>query len=174
MTRTHLGVALLLAAIGLGAAACDEHNKSGVVSADRTGTLGEPVPRGRPDQAMLDRCGPGATTDAGDTEILRHPYLQATGPTSTSLVWTARSGAEGVRVLVTRPDGEGVISAAVEADASARPKNATQLVARLEGLEPSTLYCWSISRGETVLVEPTGFRTAPPVGSTDDVSFLVF
>jgi 3',5'-cyclic AMP phosphodiesterase CpdA len=80
------------------------------------------------------------------------------------------TAAGSVTVDLKRPDGTPVRSALAAKDSSARPSGAWQGMARLDGLEPSTLYCYSL-RG---LTRPAGFVTAPAPGSGAPVRFVVF
>jgi 3',5'-cyclic AMP phosphodiesterase CpdA len=60
-------------------------------------------------------------------------------------------------------------------DATAHPQGAQQLVARLEGLEPSTVYCYQIlGADDEVVVDLTGFRTAPEAGADETTRFIAF
>jgi acid phosphatase type 7 len=140
------------------------------LSAEKTGDLRHVLKvRQRPDEDQRAQCGDGAVTVPGSKALPRRPYLQQV--TASSALIAFRSTAPGVTVDVARPDGSVVASVEAKEDASApRTDGAWQGVAGIEGLEPSTLYCYSL-RG---LTQAAGFRTAPAAGSGEVVRFVAF
>ena len=175
--------AICCAALGSG---CPE--MLGDLAANETGDVSHPATRGSPDRELLDACGHGWATEAGRQKVQRHPYLQQVTDRSATVVWT--SGASGTpRVDLFRAGGPQtladspnsvdarkppVASAAAAHDLSARPEGAQQLMVRLDGLEPDTIYCYSVHQDGELLVEPAGFRTAPAAGSARPVRFIAW
>ncbi len=144
-----------------------------LLSATSTGdlSLGK-LPRQTFDVRQTAACGPGGTTPAGDAGLMRMPYLQQVTSKSAQVLWTTDATAA-CRVRLRGPDGV-EREVAAEVDASASPKGARQLVARLDGLEPATAYCYELVCGDEPWVAPTGFLTAPSPGpSAEPVRFAV-
>jgi acid phosphatase type 7 len=168
--RKYLSFALLtaVAAIPMGYAACG--SPAAKLAADKNGDLSHLLgDRRRPDADLIKACGKGALTAQGETSLRRTPYLQQVAATSALVVFT--SGSTGVvTVDVTRPDGTLVTSLAATRDESVALDAAWQGFVRLEGLAPSTTYCYSL-RG---LTEKVGFRTAPAPASNEPVRFVAF
>jgi acid phosphatase type 7 len=140
------------------------------LSAEKTGDLSQVLKvRQRPDEDQRAQCGDGAATVRGRKALARRPYVQQV--TASSALIAFRSSAPGVTIDVTRPDGSPVASIEAAEDASAaHTDGAWQGVADIEGLEPFTLYCYSL-RG---LTRTAGFRTAPAAGAGETVRFVVF
>jgi hypothetical protein len=176
--------AIACAALGSG---CPE--MLGDLAATDTGDISHPATRGSPDRELLDACGRGAVTDLGREKVRRHPYVQQVTDRSASIVWT--TGATGTpRVDLFRAGGPATLadtpqvdesratpiaSTAARQDVSARPLgDARQMVVPLDGLEPSTIYCYSVHHDDELLVEAAGFRTAPAVGSGKPVRFVAW
>jgi hypothetical protein len=164
-----LGSSLLLATCMLGAAGPPPARAQGSTS---DAPLTHFPTNGRP----VDRCGGGAFEPAGAVHLARAPYLQQVTAHSALVMFTSTSPAP-VTIDVSRPqaqpsDGGAPLIASVRAkkDESARISNAWQGLARIEGLEPGTLYCYSL-RG---LTHPAGFVTAPEQGSDQPVRFVAF
>jgi 3',5'-cyclic AMP phosphodiesterase CpdA len=74
-------------------------------------------------------------------------------------------------VIITKPDGTAVATVTGEVQ-STQLANAgdKQMWAKVENLEPATIYCYKIDNA----VEPTGFRTAPASDSDAPVRVLAF
>ena len=140
------------------------------LSAERVGDLSHVLTvRARPDADRISSCGNGATTGAGATVLRRRPFLQQVTASSALVVF--RSSQADVTADVTRADGSVVGSVAAIKDTSVSTGDgAWQGIVRVDGLEPSTLYCYSL-RG---LTQPAGFRTAPAPESDETVRFVVF
>lgn len=140
------------------------------VSADSFGDLTYKLQsRPRPDADRLGSCGNGALTDYGKTAIRRRPYLQQV--TDHSALVVLRTTDPEALVEVTLPDGTPVVSASANQDTSAAVDDGSwQGIAAIDGLEPSTLYCYEVQG----LTQKTGFRTAPAPGSGQTVHFLAF
>jgi len=82
---------------------------------------------------------------------------------------------EGARVNVTRPDGTAVTTASGEVEAATtRGAGEHQMWSHFAGLEPSTIYCYTVADGSGQLTPRAGFRTAPAADSTKPVRFLAF
>ncbi|HWO20490.1 MAG TPA: metallophosphoesterase, partial [Kofleriaceae bacterium] len=81
----------------------------------------------------------------------------------------------GQRVDVTTPDGRAVaaVTAAREA-VVVRASGESQMWARLEALEPGTIYCYALAGDGGALSGRIGFRTAPPPDGPEPVRFLAF
>lgn len=149
-------------------------NESGQVAASRTGEISDtPAPRARFDGPLVEACGPGEPTAAGEAALARKPYVQRVGHDLAYVLWTAPSS-DPMTVTVTLPDGTEVLRAESTLDATARLSGRHQHLAKLDGLEPSTLYCYAIDRGGERLIDPTGFRTAPAPGTPEPVTFVVW
>ncbi len=88
------------------------------------------------------------------------PYLQALGPSSATVMWTGPR--DDLAVDVTLPDGELVASAGAERDTAGDIGREHQQLARLDGLLPETVYCYSVMtpEGEPVFGR-VGFKTGP-------------
>jgi acid phosphatase type 7 len=149
-------------------ASCAGYDKK--LSAERSGDLSYVLDvRQRPDETRIAGCGDGAVTAAGATALTRRPYLQQL--TAGSALVAFRASAPEVVVDVTRQDGSLVTSVAATGDASVATVDGTWLgIARIQGLQSSTLYCYAL-RG---LTEPAGFQTAPAPGSDEAVRFIAF
>lgn len=156
------------------ATACST-NELGRVEAQSTGDLeyGEPAWVAF-DAEFVDACGAGGATAAGETRLLRRPYLQCTQADATMLAWTSSTD-EAATVVVTDPSrgAREVARARAWVDTSASVSGGNQWIANISGLEPGQTYCYAIvaADGET-LVAPTGFRTAPETGSDAPVRFV--
>ena len=160
-------------ALTLAAACGGTANVSGKVEAVRFGDLAEaPVPKVRFDRDHRAACG---EEEVGPiSELVRFPYLQHVQTDAALLMWTAVSP-DPYQVRVARPDGSpvGELRSSLQADAS--PADAHQHVARLTGLEPGSMHCYSLHAPDgTMLTPPTGFRTAPEAGSGAPVRFVAF
>jgi acid phosphatase type 7 len=150
-------------------------SSGGAKSTDKTGDISNgAMTHGRPDLAMTAACGPGEVTPEGAGVLVRAPYLQQVTERSALLAWTVLDGIEGLSVDVELADGTPAASAPAAVDVSSHPSAADQMVARLDGLSPSTIYCYTIRQGDAVLAGPTGFRTAPPRGSDEPFTFTAF
>ena len=161
-----LGIASLAACGGGG-------SSGGAKTTGKTGdTSNPPLIHGRADAALVAACGPGGVTAEG-AAIVRAPYLQQVSDTRAMFVWTSTEPSA-TSVAVTRPDGTPVATAPAEGDATSHPAGARQLVAQVEALDPSSIYCYAVQQGDRVLVARTGFRTAPARGSEEPFTFMAF
>jgi hypothetical protein len=161
--RSIVAMALLL--LGFGCAA-----REGKLAAETMGDLTyAPLERARPDTEHVERCGHGALTETGARTLRRRPYVQSVTADSAILMFTQTG--DPALVDVTRPDGTRVASVSARREPSAEVwPGVWQVSARLQSLEPSTLYCYSL-RG---LTERAGFRTAPAADSSEVVRFIAF
>ncbi|MDB4957527.1 MAG: putative acid phosphatase precursor, partial [Myxococcales bacterium] len=159
---------LVIATVGAGCAL----NSAGNLGATRLGDTSHPIERGSPIAELRKACGTGARTAAGSV-IHREPYLQQVTPTSAMLGWVTMKP-EGERVVVTTPNGGPV--AAVTADVklgAQRTAGEKQMWARIEGLQPDTVYCYEVT-ARSPLTKRTGFRTAPAADTPKPIRFLAF
>jgi hypothetical protein len=162
---------LSLVCFGLGLAAC-AMNETGNLGAPALGDTSHPALRGSPTAELRAACGDGAVTLAGSV-IARQPYLQQV-TTSSAIVGWVTVAPEGEHVDVTLPDGSPVTSAFAELERGVvRSAGESQMWARLDGLEPDTIYCYEVANGSP-LNSRTGFRTAPAADSTRPIGILAF
>lgn len=142
-------------------------NVSGRVSAEQVGQLLDPpAPRIEPSAA----CGERAPQDAA---IERSPYLQAVGSTEAAVVWTQSSGE--ARVEVATLDGEGLGTFEGEREDTTYLRGASQHVARIDGLEPATTYCYTLRDPDgRALFGPAALETAPAPSSTERIDLIAF
>jgi acid phosphatase type 7 len=153
--------------------ACVDPNSNGNIAATKTGDVSNPpAPRLADATAELAAlCGPGAITETGAENLRRTPYLQQVGQAGAHVVWTTVSEA-GARVRVSTPDEIEVLAVDAEVDETAPQPTGRQMVARLEGLLPGTVYCYEVEEDDILVVGKTGFRTAPAEG--EPVRFIAF
>lgn len=134
------------------------------------------------------KCGNGALTEAGAVQVTRDPYLQATTTTSTTVAWGARND-EG-RVVVTQPDGGPVVATADSTYAGDPEQRAARergwktpreklaaddifvVKAKIEGLQPTRLYCYQLFAGEVALTEKAPMTTAAAPSGKDHIHFV--
>ena len=160
-----------VALVALASSACGL-NQSGNLEADETGDVSTAAIKGSPTETLISACGAGERTDAGD-KIRREPYLQQVTQTSAILGWVTTSTTE-EQVVVTTADGTPVMTGTGwHEKVATREKNEKQMWAEMTGLQPDTVYCYSITDGTQDLVGKVGFRTAPTV-EQDRVKVLVF
>jgi hypothetical protein len=170
---------LFAAGVALAASACTTPNRSGHVTAPAAGDLSAPLAeRGPMDRDRVEQCGTGESTARGIEVFRRTPYLQRVDAQGASVLFTVGEGLtvpSELAVKVTTPDGSTVTDASGEEDASARPANAVQVRARVDGLDAATLYCYQVFDGDQALTARIGFRTAPETGDTSTpFGFVVF
>ncbi len=124
---------------------------------------------------MLEQAcgGPGDLLSDATSRIVRTPYLQQLTTSSVIIGWLSKDGSS-ERVEITKPDGTEVLKAAAEIDRSARQSGDKQMWATVKGLEPDTVYCYTLAAGENELSKRIGFRTAPEANTTRKISFLAF
>jgi len=139
-------------------------NEYGFLAARKTGDLSVSAPpRVRFDTRGRAACGDGPVTDAGRAALRRYPYLQQVTRSQAQLLWTAASPRPGA-VRVWKGEQQ-VADAAATVDTSAPLKGATQFVARFDGLEPATTYCYELLGPDgTLWVGKTSLQTAPTPG----------
>ncbi|HEX2871166.1 MAG TPA: metallophosphoesterase, partial [Polyangiaceae bacterium] len=143
-------------------------NEHGNLSARTLGSLEfELADRGAPDAGLLASCGDGSVTKAGEAALQRLPFLQqVTSETAIIVFKTTQPGS--VNIELTSTDGALVSNSVSQADPSVA--DGTQQLVRLEGLQPSHTYCYSLDG----LTAAAGFRTAPDLGSERSVRFVAF
>jgi hypothetical protein len=154
----------------MAAAACSstEPNEEGNIAAEKTGAiLRSLAAREVPDAELVARCGDGATSEVGANVLTRLPFLQQVSAQGAYVVFQTRESGP-VSVDVTNLDGSHVMTLSSTVDPSV--PGGLQQLARLDGLQPSTSYCYSL-RG---LTGPAGFRTAPTAGEGARVRFAAF
>jgi hypothetical protein len=149
-------------------------NESGRVSSSKLGDTSNPAERSSPVEALETACGGGGLTTAGAAVIRRRPYVQQVTDSSAMIGWVTVAAA-GQRVDVTTPDlrPRATVSGTREA-VIVRSEGESQMWARLEGLEPSTIYCYELADEVGALTGRIGFRTAPAPDGPEPVRFLAF
>jgi hypothetical protein len=162
----------VIALAGVLAGACAWTNRTGNTAARTLGNTSNPAQRGSPIAEIVAACGPGNATADGAI-IARQPYVQHVTTGSAMIGWMTTKP-HGQHVDITLPDGTAVttVNAAIDGKA-VRRRGQHQMWARIDGLEPDTLYCYTVANG-VPLQNRTGFRTAPAAGDPDPVRFLVF
>ena len=116
----------------------------------------EVAPISRP---AIDRCGTGDLSPLGRQRIWRHAYLQSVTARSALVAAGVRGSLDDLRVLVTSTDGAVVTSAPL------RSAPGSLAVAKLETLEPGTIYCYRLVGARGPLNEPAPLTTAAPPGT---------
>ncbi|MBA3818283.1 MAG: metallophosphoesterase [Deltaproteobacteria bacterium] len=140
------------------------------------------------EREAIAKCGTGALTTEGASQISRHPYLQSTTRTTTTVVWGSTEGRG--EVVLSEPGGEVVATvAAAYAGEPARHKARLEaqrrkggelaaddiylLKAELEGLEPTHLYCYQVVVNGVAATQPAPLITAAAAGSKQPLRFVV-
>jgi len=141
-------------------------NEEGDISASKTGSIVTAFAPRRLAAADFSACGDGAPTAAARGALTRLPFLQQVTSSSADIVF--RTSAEQSAIDVTTRDGAPVTTVSAELDAS--EPSGVQRIATVSGLEPETIYCYSL-RG---LTAPAGFRTAPAPGRGAAVRFAAW
>jgi hypothetical protein len=144
---------------------------TGILAADKTGNLLEPPAlREHPLADIRAQCG---TLGTATGELHRQPYMQSVTATSAKLLWTS-SASTPETVAIWGANGERTEQSA-EIEDTHYLAGARQLRVNLDGLAPSTVYCYELhdASGATVY-GPMGFRTAPTATSGDRVDIAVF
>lgn len=160
----------LLALLALGGCG----NELGNISSTSTGDTSRPTERKSPVDDLRTACGIGQPTAYGESLIQRHPYLQQVTSSSAMLGWVTTQPV-GTRVVLKKADGTEMPAAnAAQEDVALRDERENQMWAEMQGLEPSTVYCYSLADETGALTEPTGFRTAPAPDDNAPVRFLAF
>lgn len=158
------GLVALAVACGSGLSS----NEHGNLSAKTLGSLDfELADRSAPDARLLAGCGDGSATKAGEAVLKRLPFLQQV-TTEAAIIVFKTTQPEPVSVELTNTDGMVVSHVTSQADPSVA--DSTQQLVRLEGLQPSHTYCYSLDG----LTARAGFRTAPSVGDDSSVRFVAF
>lgn len=156
--RVVLAAVLLVSVQGCG-------DDPGNLAAVHTGSVEhELAPRVLADAELLERCSAGSEPSADPLVFSRAPFLQQVDADSALVVFRAAVAPE--RVELTTFDGRTVSSVTPQVDPSVA--GGEQWIARLQGLEPGTGYCYSLSG----MSAPAGFRTAPARGTTAAVRFV--
>ena len=120
------------------------------------------------DAELVEACGEGRL--ARD-RFTRTPYLQQVRSDGAQLLWaSATDGPQ--QVEITLPDGDVVERVTAELDPSGAALEGAQHRAVLDGLEPDTVYCYTVDSDGTD--GRIGFRTAPAAGQGTHLSFLAF
>ena len=149
-------------------------NQSGNVGSTKTGDTSNPATRSSPVEQLESACGDGGLTTAGAAAIRRKPYLQQVTSSSATVGWVSVAP-DGERVELATPGGRSLAAAAAQPETvMVRTAGEHQMWAQLEGLQPGTVYCYSLADGGGALAGPIGFKTAPAEGSAEPVRFLAF
>ncbi len=151
------------------------NNELGVLRTAQTGDLSNgPAARAAFDADLVDACGNASYPNGSESNVLRAPYLQQTRHDGTLVMWVSKSqSAE--KIVVNSVNGDEVISAPglIDFSASLLPAG-RQYVARIVGLEPNTIYCYSLHDGDQIILGNVGFKTAPALGSNEPIRFVTF
>ena len=149
-------------------------NQSGHTSSSSVGDTSHPLAERSPTEELEQACGAkGSLTSEAAVRIVRAPYLQQMTTTSLEVGWLSTVGSD-EQIEVTRPDGSAVMVAPGENDKGTRATGDHQMWAKITGLEPDTVYCYTLRTAAGPLSERIGMRTAPPPTSTRTVRFLAF
>ncbi|MBA3499643.1 MAG: metallophosphoesterase, partial [Deltaproteobacteria bacterium] len=116
------------------------------------------------ERTSIGRCGTGALTAAGQARITRHPYLQATTTTGTTIAWRDKSPS--AHVVLREPGGD------VVAKANAEPAGPNLVATTFAALAPTHLYCYQLVDGEVALTEPAPLTTAAAPGLDEPIRFV--
>ncbi len=139
------------------------------------------------DRASVAKCGTGALTADGKTQLTREPYLQST--TTTSVIVAFGTTAPQSQVVLSEPGGAVVktVSATYAGDPEkARTRIAAQksgvvgltaediyvVQGTIEGLEPTHLYCYQLIAEGKPLTELAPLTTATAAGKDAKVQFV--
>jgi hypothetical protein len=172
-----LGTAFLLAGGCL--------DQSGDVAADRGGDLSHTLratERAAPDAHLASACGEPVRAP-GAPKILRTPYLQKVTDHTATVMWTSTVSADlTVDLWPAAATSPQVASAAVhpvsvysQVEKGVKPGGGgLQHGATFDDLTAATTYCYSIRQGDTTLIGPTAFTTAPAAGAGAPVRFVAF
>lgn len=167
---------LLPVAAALVAGAGCMTNQSGDFAASKTGDLSYPLAERRaPDEELLAACGDGRPLAGFELDVARAPYLQRLNAAGTRVMWTG----EQPRAVRVAPAGapemlsDGVLATA-EVDGATPAGGVREYQAVVDGLQPDSIYCYSLFADDAPVLAPAGFRTAPPPGSGATVSFVAF
>ncbi len=138
---------------------------------DAAAGVTEPAPPMTAD-ALAASCGDGAIVDGAPIE--RRAYVQQVTATSAIVGWTVAIDA-GEQVMVTTPAGDLVATVAALVEDTIVPSSSVeQRWATVDGLAPSTVYCYALTSAAGTLTARAGFRTAPAPDGDDTVRFVAF
>ncbi len=153
-------------------------NQSGDYAATKSGDLSNPLAERRaPDEDLVAACGDGRPALGYELDLPRTPYLQRLDESGTRVMWTGQP--ELPRSLRVAPAGQsemladGVVATA-EVDGAAPADGLKEYEAAIGGLQPDSIYCYSLFNQDAPILDPAGFRTAPLPGSGTKVSFVAF
>lgn len=146
-------------------------NQQGNILSKRTGFQTTPIPKAAFDAVFRDSCGVGGISPEGESAFLRKPYLQKMTSESVEILWTS-DHADGTSVVVRKPDGTHVSEVFSVVDEQSNRPEFAQYVARLEELEPETIYCYEVRGEDGAWLESTGFRTAPSADSDTPIKIM--
>jgi hypothetical protein len=139
-------------------------NELGNVSSKNSVPADQQVTKQPFDQQLLAACGPGGVTKAGTQALQRLPYLQKVSSDRAHLMWTTAS-TEAVTVRVTNPKGKVITQHPAVRDQQSNRDSYDQFDVEIAGLQPDTVYCYSLHGEKDTWLERTGFRTAPKTGT---------
>jgi acid phosphatase type 7 len=162
---------MMICALATGACA---FNQSGNTGSSKSGDTSRPAERRSPLEPLRSACGTGEMTSVGKSALRRQPYLQQVTTAGALVGWTTTQPS-GARVAMTKVDGTAMPGAAAEPERTLlRSSTENQVWSTLSTLESGTTYCYQVASADSMLTEPTGFRTAPAADSSEPVRFLAF
>ncbi len=129
-----------------------------------------PAPRQAYDEIVHAQCGTEDLTDMGAAGFVRRPYVQSITDTSAQIVWTSNVATE--YAVHVRPAGTNIaeIHSAVKTDSAY--SQTPQYHASIQDLTPATVYCFEVLANGVQWLGPTGFVTAPTIGSPKPVRMI--
>ncbi len=107
-----------------------------------------------------------------DPRLLRWPYVTNVTPTTASVQWGLALGTTG-EIVWGEDDTFGETAAVTTAPVDLITNPLTLQTAALSGLKPGRGYCYKLLVDGVDLTGPMAFHTAPPLSTTEPVSFLV-
>ena len=139
------------------------------------------------ERKAVAQCGKGGPTEEGGKRLTREPYVMSTTTTSTVVAW----GSTDMRgeVVVTEPGGDVVATVAAayvgdperEARRTSRQKTDPRnlpaddiyvVAAKVDGLEPTHLYCYQVMVDGVALTERAPIGTAAAPGLEEPTRFV--
>jgi predicted phosphodiesterase len=125
----------------------------------------------RYDTELEVACGAAGVDSALSTELVRWPYLQQVTANAAQVLFTSASTRQ-FRLVARTPEGTTLADVAAAPDPEVHPTPATQYVASLANLPPSSTICYELSADGNLIAGPTGFRTAPDPEDPSTIRFV--